>query len=509
MLKRRVLWLSLSMVLVGAGAGQGAFRVCCGKDNDLLGVMRACGVACLRYATGQEAVATAGAGDGVLVLADGYPETLTAIDLAVYEVAAAKRVRLHVEYPSAVPGLELGEPRDFRTGPYGVRYDRTVAGTMAPRQMKTDLWDLAKSSKAGRHFEKYRKLMLPAAIIEEGPGKADVPVVAGSEAATRPVIKRLGAVQTNSLICPFVLGGRLYHLEHRLPQYYGVRMSECKSEEEFFGHARACIVDHETGEVVAEPDLGGFVMPHVFVDGGTVYVLASDFMAPSPPHGRTVKVWATKDLKTWERWTALELVQKWMVGSVSVCKKGDEYVMAMEVTGPVEEVGVGFTARFAKSTDMKHWQVLGGQCVYGRDRSCCPHSLRHLDGYFYLFYLEAGSWEGGSGYVTNVARSRDLVEWQVSLFNPVLCPSEKDKQIANEGLSAEKQAYVKNGGQLGQAHINNSDMEFAEHNGRVIIGYSCGAQSYEYGFIAEAVYEGTEAQFLRGWFPGAPQQRID
>jgi len=54
-----------------------------------------------------------------------------------------------------------------------------VAGTLALRQMKTNLWDVTKSSKAGRHFEKYRKLMLPAAIIEEGPGKADVPAVAG------------------------------------------------------------------------------------------------------------------------------------------------------------------------------------------------------------------------------------------------------------------------------------------------------------------------------------------
>jgi hypothetical protein len=377
-----------------------------------------------------------------------------------------------------------------------------VAGTMARRQMKTNLWVVANSSKAGRRSAKYRKLMSATVTVEEEPGKADEPAVAGGEVAARPVIKRLGAVETNSLICPFVLGGRLYRLEHRLPQYYGVRMSDCTSEAEFFGHARAYIVDHTTGKVVAEPDMRGFVMPNVLVDEETLYVLASDFMRPSPPHGRTVKVWATKDLKTWEQWTALELLQKWMVGSVSVCKKGDEYYMAMEVTGPEEDVGgVGFTARFAKSTDMKHWELLGGECVYGKDRSCCPHFLRYLDGHFFLFYLEAARWEGTSGYVTNVARSRDLVVWEESPLNPVLRPSEEDKQIANTRLSGKKQAYIKNGGKLGQAHINNSDIEFTEHNGKVIIGYSCGAQSYEYGFIAEAVYDGTEAQFLRRWFP--------
>ncbi|OHB53704.1 MAG: hypothetical protein A2Y12_15140 [Planctomycetes bacterium GWF2_42_9] len=382
-----------------------------------------------------------------------------------------------------------------------------IAFSLAMREMKTSLWDLTKSSKAGRHFEKYRELMLPANIIQQGPSKADVPANAGVEVGARPVIKRLGAVETDSLICPFVFNGRLYRLEHRLPQYYGVRISDCASDAEFFGHARACIVDHETGEMVAEPNTRGFVMPNVFVDGQTVYVLATDFMTPSPPYGRTVRVWATKDLKKWEQWTALKLLKEWMVGSVSVCKKGDEFYMAMEVTGPVEEVGVGFTARFAKSKDMKNWELLGDEYVYGKERSVCPHFLRYLDGFFYLFYLESGKWEGGSGYVTNVARSRDLVNWQESVFNPVLCPSEEDKQIANKRLTADKQAYVKNGGRLGQAHINNSDMEFTEHNGRVIIGYMCGAQTLEYGFIAEAVYEGTEAQFLRAWFPSSIEAR--
>ena len=91
--------------------------------------------------------------------------------------------------------------------------------------------------------------------------------------------------------------------------------------------------------------------------------------------------------------------------------------------------------------------------------------------------------------------------WEASPFNPVLWPSKEDKQIANTRLSAEKQAYVKNGGRAGQKLINNSDIEFVEHNGKVIIGYACGAQSYDYKYIAEGVYDGTEALFLRGWFP--------
>jgi hypothetical protein len=144
--------------------------------------------------------------------------------------------------------------------------------------------------------------------------------------------------------------------------------------------------------------------------------------------------------------------------------------------------------------------VLPDECAFGKDRSSSPHFLRYLDGYFYLFCMEAGSWANGSGYVTNVVRSRDLVDWQASPLNPVLSPSDEDKRIANTRLTADKQAYVRNGGRRGEAHINNSDIEFVEHNGRLIINYACGAQTYDYKFIAEAVYEGTEAQFLRGWF---------
>ena len=319
----------------------------------------------------------------------------------------------------------------------------------------------------------------------------------------RPTIVRKGAVQINSLTHPFSFCGQLYRMEHRLPQYYGVQISDCASEPEFFGHARLCILDHRTGEVVAQPDASGFVMPSVFVEGGMLYVLASDFMLPSPPYGHKVRVWATPDLREWESWTALDVVEKWRIGSVNVCRAEDAYYMSMEVTSSEEESGGGFAARFARSVDMRHWEVLPAECVYGKDRSCSPHSLRFLDGWFYLFYLAAGGSGGSGGYTTNVTRSRDLTAWQESPLNPVLCPSEEDKQIAHPRLDIHQQAYVRNGGKLGEPNINNSDMKFTEHNGQVIIGYNCGAQSYDYGFAAEAIYDGTEAQFLRAWFPAS------
>jgi len=66
-------------------------------------------------------------------------------------------------------------------------------------------------------------------------------------------------------------------------------------------------------------------------------------------------------------------------------------------------------------------------------------------------------------------------------------PQRKDlnKELRNQIIKAE--------------NINNSDIDFCEFNGRLIINYSWGNQHGK-EFLAEAVYEGTLKQFLKGWF---------
>ena len=52
-------------------------------------------------------------------------------------------------------------------------------------------------------------------------------------------------------------------------------------------------------------------------------------------------------------------------------------------------------------------------------------------------------------------------------------------------------------------NVNNSDIDFCEWQGRLIINYSWGnQQGVEH--LAEAIYDGTESQFLSGWFPDTP-----
>jgi len=47
---------------------------------------------------------------------------------------------------------------------------------------------------------------------------------------------------------------------------------------------------------------------------------------------------------------------------------------------------------------------------------------------------------------------------------------------------------------------NNSDIDFCEFKGKLIINNSWGNQRGK-EFLAEAVYQGTLKQFLKGWFP--------
>ncbi len=84
----------------------------CRADNDLYSVLTKSGVKCARYDTASEAVENARPGTAVLILADGYPEKTTDIPAAVFDAAAKKNLRLFVEYPAAVPGLEIGEPQN-------------------------------------------------------------------------------------------------------------------------------------------------------------------------------------------------------------------------------------------------------------------------------------------------------------------------------------------------------------------------------------------------------------
>lgn len=221
-------------------------------------------------------------------------------------------------------------------------------------------------------------------------------------------------------------------------------------------------------------------------DDNTVYVCGVNIWG-----GAKIQVFWSKDLETWSSKTALDL-PGWGIYNNSVCKGAEGYIMAFEIDKPPEETGVPFTTRFAESNDLLNWKLTPSQCVYSKDRyTACP-ALRFCDGFYYMLYLEAKS---GPTYETHIVRSKDLVQWESSPFNPLMQFDPQDKIIGNPNLTTEQREFIAKA-----INRNNSDVDLCEFNGKVIIYYSWGNQQGT-EFLAHAVYNGSLESFLTGFFP--------
>ena len=291
----------------------------------------------------------------------------------------------------------------------------------------------------------------------------------------RPKIEKLGTIDCDLVeTSPVVFKGRVYRFEYVRQGYWNNKT----------GDSYLRFVDHETGE--ATPAFGkGYHLGSAFVDGDTAIVTAVNIW-----DGERVDVFTSKDLKHWEQSNALTL-PGYGIFNTSLCKAEGKYVLMFEVGKPAEIAGAPFTARFATSPDLKVWTLTPAECNYAKDRYTAPHALRYHDGYYYDFYLEAIH----GGYEQFVVRSKDLIHWEPSPLNPVLKASEEDKKIHNPTLSEALRERVAKA-----VNLNNSDIDFCEFQGKLVINYSWGnQQGVEH--LAEARFDGTEAEFLTGWFP--------
>ena len=290
----------------------------------------------------------------------------------------------------------------------------------------------------------------------------------------KPLIVKLGTIDCDLVeSTPISFREKLYRFEYIRQGYW-----DNKTNDSYFR-----FVNHETGKPT-KSFAKGFHLGSAFVHNNKVIVTAVDIW-----DGDQIHIFVSDDLINWKNWPALDLPGFGLFNS-SMTHNGKEYVLMFEIGRPEERAGVRFTANFAKSKDLMKWDVLPSDHSYAKDRYTAPHSLRFLEGYYYNFYLEAHN-----GYEMRVVRSRDLIKWESSPFNPVLKASLEDKKILNGSLKNEflqKIAEAEN--------INNSDIDFCEFNGKLVINYSWGNQRGE-EFLAEATFNGTLRQFLKGWFP--------
>jgi hypothetical protein len=289
----------------------------------------------------------------------------------------------------------------------------------------------------------------------------------------KPLITKLGTIDCDLVeTTPVVFKNKVYRFEYVRIGYEGNTT----------GDSYFRFIDHETGE--ATPAFAhGYHLGSAFVHGDSVIVTGVNIW-----DGERIQLFVSTDLHNWTDWTGLELLGNGIFNT-SMCIREDDFVLMYEIGKPEEETGKRFTARFAISEDLHHWEVTPDSCNYAKDRYTAPHCLRYLDGYFYNFYLEVHD-----GFEMRVVRSKDLIHWEASTKNPVLKASAEDKIIANEQLTPEQRNRIKEA-----KNINNSDIDFCEFDGRLIINYSWGDQHGK-EFLAEAVFEGTQVEFLLGWF---------
>lgn len=290
----------------------------------------------------------------------------------------------------------------------------------------------------------------------------------------RPKIVKKGTIDVDLVeTSPVVFNNKVYRYEYVREGYWNNDT----------GDSYFRFVDHDTGEATTS-FAKGFHLGSAFVYKDTVYVTAVDIW-----DGERVFLFRSTDLENWDRRLAFRL-PGYGIFNTSLDRAEDKFVLMFEIGKPEEEAGSRFTARFAVSDDLQQWEILSSDHNYAKDRYTAPHCLRYLDGYYYDFYLEAHE-----GYETRVVRSKDLINWESSPLNPVLKASRADKKIVNEDLPEELKQKIEEA-----ENINNSDIDFCEFDGRLIINYSWGNQRGQ-EFLAEAYYEGTLEQFLKGWFP--------
>lgn len=182
-----------------------------------------------------------------------------------------------------------------------------------------------------------------------------------------------------------------------------------------------------------------------------------------------IHLFRSDDLQTWQSQLAVKGEDERLF-NCSVCHDGERYVMALESDfGPWPN----FTIKFVVSDDLLEWEVLPiEEAVLGTDRyAACP-SIRFHDGRYYVWYLEhAGPW----WFETWLTRSEDLLHWENSPQNPILRP----------GMGED---------------INNSDIDFCEFGGEVVVYYSWGAQNGD-EHLAHARFTGTLSEWIAESYP--------
>lgn len=228
------------------------------------------------------------------------------------------------------------------------------------------------------------------------------------------------------------------------------------------------IQDLRTGQEIARFGEGhSFV--NAFVNGPELNVFASE--GTDRDWFQSIYRFTSTDLKTWKRELAIGQEGPEHLFNCSLCRDGREFLMAYESNLPVK-----FCFKFARSRDLAKWEKIPGLVfagLDGKEYSACP-VIRYFVPYYYVIYLHAAV-PGHNGWVSFLARSKDLIAWELSPVNPIL------EAGPGEG-------------------INNSDVDLFEWEGNTYLYYATGDQA-TWGSVRVAMHLGPMRQFCESCFP--------
>ena len=238
------------------------------------------------------------------------------------------------------------------------------------------------------------------------------------------------------------------------------------------------IDDLQTGTEVARFGQGhSFVS--AFVHGNELNVFAlefSDFGRVMNSNG--IDRLTSSDLKSWKIEKVILSEPGEHLFNSSVCHDDKEFLMAYESDKPVQ-----FCFKFARSSDLSKWEKIPDLVFTGdnHEYSACP-VIRYFEPYYYVIYLHAPI-NDHNGWISYMARSADLITWELSPFNPIL------EAVNGEGK-------------------NNSDVDLLEFEGRTYVYYATGDQE-TWGTVRVAVFEGTMKCFFESHFPkNIPSKKV-
>ncbi len=212
----------------------------------------------------------------------------------------------------------------------------------------------------------------------------------------------------------------------------------------------------------------GHSFANAFVRDDELHVFASE--GSNRDWFQSLYHFSTTNLVDWQREPAVEREGEEHLFNASVCEDEQGYIMAYESNEPVQ-----FCFKFARSTDLSQWDKINGLTFTGvnHEYSACP-VIRYFAPYYYVIYLHAAI-PGHAGWISFLARSRDLNTWELSPHNPILEAS------PGEG-------------------INNSDVDLFEWEGKTYLCYATGDQA-TWGAVRMAQYPGRMKDFFESRFP--------